>query len=241
MVLVFGALRERTQAIDAVDSGTCRVDTKFFSDMYRSWPLRSKLELVRTPATFLLDPRTFRRFFLSVYRGAKPIDKRDLAGTLGAFLARNPARTGEYQNIILELFRSQHTEQRMAGAYLVGSFLDDLSEADLQRFRRMLKRQSRGVRMNALLGLRLFLARHRFVSARVSNFCFSDEVKAIVEEIRKSDPNSDTRLSADSCLAMWRKLSRSRSRPSTSKASQPHKRADYFSSSPYGRMTRLLG
>lgn len=239
-VLIFGALRERLQAIDAVDSGACRVDTKLFSDMYRSWPQRSKVELIRTPATYLLDPGTFRHVFLDVYRRARPTDKRGLALTLNAFLARNPDRARDFQDVILELFRSQHTNLRMLGAYIAGSFLDDLSEPDLQRFRQMLKRPSRGVRPNALLGLRLLLARHRFVSARVANFCFSDEVKAIVEEIRQSAPESDIKRSATHYLTMWRKLSRARSRLAAGRASQPRVRADHFSSSPYGRMTRLL-
>ncbi len=197
--MMFGPLQAVGDAIKGLERGHYRLDAKLVEDLYRACSPRQKVELALTPVLSRLPPNVFKRIFMDAHRRARPAEKHPLAISLHAFLDRHPRRANEYAREILELLRSGDRNLFIIGVGLVSAFFEDISEKDLQRVKRTLKRD-KYLRLSALHGLASLLSRQRRVSARVSTFLLSAEIRRLVEDIRSRDAFRHNRHAATEVL-----------------------------------------
>ncbi len=174
-----------------------RVDSKLLTDLYAVCPGRLRARLICSTPFGSLGPAVFEPRFLETYRRKQlaVLERRDLALALERYLWGHPARADPFASIILELLRSSEWEYRLRGLMMVG-MLSEVAEADQELILRALRDKSHEIRCQACNGLCELAKRRSKVSPRFRAFCMSPEVKEIVFDLYKHDPDVDVQTCA---------------------------------------------
>ncbi len=136
--------------------------------------------------------------FLATYRQRRlsPDDKARLAGTLEAFLTRNPKLASRYRAVILGLLRNNSLVLSLRGLSMTGTFLSHLGRADLTRLLNKLASKNTALRHTALQALRRLMERADEVEPTVISFCASRPVMRRLQRVVNGDSDPVNRAQA---------------------------------------------
>jgi len=182
------------QCVYSLERGEARIDEELVLRLYSAGDPKRKLMIAQSAVTSRLRPKTFRQIFDPEYaRTDLSIgQRRKLAWKLEPFLDRNPRQAPAYEQIILELARSQHQDLSLHGI-LVAARHAGVDADLLALFVRQLKSRSPYMRLNTVHAFRRLLDRLNQLPPEVRDYLRSDEFQQWAERLWREDPDKDVR------------------------------------------------